>query len=129
MFDEAPARRRMWMCCLTLDNVTLGFVDPRHLGRMNWHESVESTPSLNKLGVDIFSREFTLAALAAIFEEIASRGEATSDDQAKLAGLGNIYSSEALWHARLNPRRAQIGSRPPKRAGFTRPLFPPRTVP
>jgi formamidopyrimidine-DNA glycosylase len=26
-------------------------------------------------------------------------------DQARVAGIGNIYSSESLWHARLNPRR------------------------
>jgi formamidopyrimidine-DNA glycosylase len=25
--------------------------------------------------------------------------------QAKLAGVGNIYANEALWHARLDPRR------------------------
>jgi formamidopyrimidine-DNA glycosylase len=26
-------------------------------------------------------------------------------DQSKIAGIGNIYSAEALWHARLDPRR------------------------
>jgi formamidopyrimidine-DNA glycosylase len=26
-------------------------------------------------------------------------------DQSRIAGIGNIYSSEALWHARLNPWR------------------------
>jgi formamidopyrimidine-DNA glycosylase len=26
-------------------------------------------------------------------------------DQSRVAGIGNIYSSESLWHARLNPRR------------------------
>lgn len=26
-------------------------------------------------------------------------------DQRKVAGIGNIYSSEALWRARLDPRR------------------------
>jgi formamidopyrimidine-DNA glycosylase len=27
-------------------------------------------------------------------------------DQTRVAGLGNIYSCEALWHAGLDPRRA-----------------------
>ncbi len=105
LFDEAPARSLHVDVLLMLDNVTLGFIDPRHLGRMNWHESVEGTPSLNKLGVDIFSSEFTAAALAVILKNSHLVLKLLLTDQAKLAGLGNIYSSEALWHARLNPRR------------------------
>ena len=59
IFDATPARGLHVDVLLALDKVTLGFVDPRHLGRMNWHESVADAPSLNKLGVDIFSTEFT----------------------------------------------------------------------
>jgi formamidopyrimidine-DNA glycosylase len=106
LFDARPSRETHVDALLKLDKVTLGFVDPRHLGRMNWHESVESTPSLNKLGVDIFSKEFTSAALDAILKKSRLVLKLLLTDQAKLAGLGNIYSSEALWHARLNPRRA-----------------------
>jgi formamidopyrimidine-DNA glycosylase len=105
LFDEAPAREVHVDVLLTLDTVTLGFVDPRHLGSMNWHESVAATPSLRKLGLDIFSSEFTFAALDAILKNSHLALKLLLTDQTKLAGLGNIYSSEALWHARLNPRR------------------------
>ncbi|HEX4076423.1 MAG TPA: hypothetical protein VHX49_13565 [Candidatus Acidoferrales bacterium] len=27
-------------------------------------------------------------------------------DQDKIAGLGNIYSNEAMWRARINPQRS-----------------------
>jgi formamidopyrimidine-DNA glycosylase len=105
LFDAAPPREMHVDVLLTLDDVTLGFVDTRHLGRMNWHENVAATRALRKIGVDIFSREFTLAALDTILNKSRIALKLLLTDQSKLAGLGNIYSSEALWHARLNPRR------------------------
>lgn len=105
IFDSAPARGIHVDVLLALNKVTLGFVDPRHLGRMNWHESAGAAPSLKKLGVDIFSSEFTLAALISILENSLLPVKLLLTEQAKIAGLGNIYSSEALWRARLNPRR------------------------
>ncbi len=105
LFDATPPREVHVDVLVTLGDVTLGFVDPRHLGRMNWHESVEAMPALKKLGVDIFSRDFTLSALDAILKKSRLVLKILLTDQTKLAGLGNIYSSEASWHARLNPRR------------------------
>jgi formamidopyrimidine-DNA glycosylase len=105
LFDKAPPPDVHADALLTLDDVTLGFVDPRHLGRMNWHESVAAAPALKKIGLDIFSSEFTSAALDTILKNSRLALKILLTDQSKLAGLGNIYSSEALWHARLNPRR------------------------
>jgi formamidopyrimidine-DNA glycosylase len=105
LFDEAPAGGVHVDVLLALDKVTLGFVDPRHLGRMNWHEGVEATPALKRIGVDIFSGEFTRAALDTILKKSRLALKLLLTDQSKLGGLGNIYSCEALWHTRLNPRR------------------------
>jgi formamidopyrimidine-DNA glycosylase len=60
---------------------------------------------LSKLGPEPLSAEFSAAALAA-----ACRGKTTSLkaallDQRVVAGLGNIYVSEALYVARLSPQR------------------------
>jgi formamidopyrimidine-DNA glycosylase len=105
LFDAPPPRGVHVDVLLTLDRVNLGFVDQRHLGRMNWYESVAASPSLSKLGVDIFSNQFTPAALAAVLKNSRLAVKLLLTDQFKIAGLGNIYSSETLWHARLNPRR------------------------
>jgi formamidopyrimidine-DNA glycosylase len=105
IFDTTVPRGVHVDVLLTLERVTLGFVDQRHLGRMNWHESVADTPSLKKLGMDVFSSEFTLTRLASILEKSRLPVKLLLTEQAKIAGLGNIYSSEALRHARLNPRR------------------------
>lgn len=83
----------------------LGFVDGRHFGRVHAWESREACVPLRKLGVDALSREFTRGFLR---EELESSRRPLKEfllDQGRIAGLGNIYSSESLWRAALNPRR------------------------
>jgi len=84
---------------------TLGFLDPRHLGRVQWAARPEDVPGIRTLGVEPFSREFTEGRL---MEMLRASGQPLKQfllDQRKVAGIGNIYSSEALWRARLDPRR------------------------
>jgi formamidopyrimidine-DNA glycosylase len=83
----------------------LGFADRRHFGRVHAWNSVEDCPGLSALGTDALSREFTSAHLR---ELLAASSRPLKDfllDQTRIAGLGNIYSCESLWHARLAPRR------------------------
>lgn len=88
-----------------LSKGALGFADRRHFGRVHAWESEEACPPLGKLGVDAFAAEFTPAEL----HRRASRSKRPLKefllDQTRIAGIGNIYSSEALWHARLDPWR------------------------
>jgi formamidopyrimidine-DNA glycosylase len=88
-----------------LQNGVLGFADRRHFGRVYGWDSLEDSPGLASLGVDALSRDFTLAAFR---ELLAASVRPLKDfllDQTRVAGLGNIYSCESLWHARLDPRR------------------------
>lgn len=91
---------------LELDRGTLGFVDQRHFGRVNWYPTLDTAPGLTNLGVDVFSPQFTPRVLAAIVSSSSRPLKQILMDQTKLAGLGNIYSNESLWHARLSPCRA-----------------------
>jgi formamidopyrimidine-DNA glycosylase len=89
-----------------LNKGVLGFADQRHFGRVHAWESEAACKPLRQLGVDAFAPEFT----AKLLHERASRSKRPLKefllDQSRIAGIGNIYSSEALWHARLNPWRA-----------------------
>jgi len=90
---------------LELDKGVLGFADQRHFGRVHFWESPEACQSLRALGLDARSRRFTPSSLHA---RLSASRRPLKDfllDQSKIAGLGNIYSGEALWHARLDPRR------------------------
>ena len=90
---------------LELDRGVLGFADRRHFGRVHSWESAEDCPGLAVLGIDALSRDFTPARLAQL---LAASKRPLKDfllDQSHVTGIGNIYSCESLWRARLDPRR------------------------
>lgn len=90
---------------LQLDSGTLGFVDRRHFGRVQWLAHPDESPGIRALGVDPISPGFTPARLQALLSAARRPVKLLLLDQTRIAGLGNIYSNEALWHARLDPRR------------------------
>ena len=104
-------------------HATVFFNDPRRFGMMDLVPAgkLEAHPALSRLGPEPLSAGFDGAALAA-----ACRGKKVSlkvalIDQRVVAGLGNIYVSEALHLARLSPHRkastiATADRRAPRRA-------------
>jgi formamidopyrimidine-DNA glycosylase len=90
---------------LELEKGVLGFADRRHFGRVHAWESIAKCPGLAVLGTDALSRSLTTAR----FSELLYRSKRLLKDflldQSHFAGIGNIYSCESLWRARLHPRR------------------------
>jgi formamidopyrimidine-DNA glycosylase len=84
----------------------LGVADGRHFGRVHGWESPEGCLPLSRLGVDALSREFTAELLEKKLKASKRPVKEFLLDQTHVAGIGNIYSCETLWHARLDPRRA-----------------------
>ena len=88
--------------------------DPRKFGAVLWHPSkdgpVERHPLLLKLGVEPLSEDFSQEkAGRVLFDQ--SRGRSVAVKQFLLAGqavvgVGNIYCSESLFDAKINPVRA-----------------------
>jgi len=90
---------------LELDKGVLGFADRRHFGRVHVWESADECPGLTVLGIDALSGDFTFSCFVQL---LAASKRPLKDfllDQSHVAGIGNIYSCESLWHARLDPRR------------------------
>jgi len=88
-----------------LKNGVLGFADGRHFGRVLVYESAEACPALARLGLDAISPDFTPARFT---EMLASSRRPLKEfllEQSRVAGIGNIYSCESLWRAKLDPRR------------------------
>ena len=83
------------------DGRQLHFEDPRKFGRV-WLVR-DSASVLGKLGPEPFA--ISLARFTAALAARARRLKPLLLDQTILAGIGNIYSDEALWAARLHPRR------------------------
>jgi formamidopyrimidine-DNA glycosylase len=88
-----------------LDRGVLGFADRRHFGRVQFYKSADACPALTKLGVDAISPDFTAKNFAQLLSHSKRPLKEFLLDQSRVAGLGNIYSAESLWHARLDPRR------------------------
>ena len=90
---------------LELDKGVLAFSDRRQFGRVHSWDSLEECPALQKLGIDALSLKFRPAYLAALLASSKRPLKEFLLDQSKIAGIGNMYSAESLWHARLDPRR------------------------
>jgi len=61
-------------------------------------------PGIARLGIDPFDDAFTVEALTALLAAAGrSQIKGVLTDQSVLAGVGNAYSDEALWAARLSP--------------------------
>ena len=84
---------------------TLGFLDRRHFGRVYWYQDLKDAIGVNQLGVDPLANEFTAARLAGLLSSSRRPLKEFLLDQTRIAGIGNIYSSEALWRAQLDPRK------------------------
>lgn len=86
----------------------IGFVDPRRFGSLDLFASAEEPthPRLRDLGPEPLSAGFDAEKLSAALAGRHTPIKAALLDQRVVAGLGNIYVSEALFRARISPRRA-----------------------
>ena len=83
------------------------FNDPRRFGFMLFGEgAVGDHPMLKDLGVEPTGNALDGPLLASLFEGRKAPLKAALLDQRLVAGLGNIYVSEALWRAGLLPTRS-----------------------
>jgi formamidopyrimidine-DNA glycosylase len=102
---DSPQTRGHIDVSISFREGTLGFVDPRHFGRVVFEEDGSKIAGLSGLGVDPLSKEFTNARFAGLAAKSAMPLKLFLLDQSKVAGIGNIYSNEAMWLARLSPMR------------------------
>jgi formamidopyrimidine-DNA glycosylase len=77
------------------------YEDPRYFGRL----TLDLSP-LEKLGPEPLDEKFTPEIFAAGLKRSRQPVKIRLLDQSLLAGVGNIYASEALFRAGISPRRA-----------------------
>jgi formamidopyrimidine-DNA glycosylase len=97
------------------------FNDPRRFGYMKViaRKALDDEPLLRGLGPEPLGNEFDAAMLARSCANKKTSLKAALLDQRVVAGLGNIYVCEALYRARLSPRRlaATLASKAGQRKG------------
>jgi len=89
------------------NGATVTFNDPRRFGAMKLvsRDKIENEPLLRALGPEPLGNEFDAAMLAKACARKKTSLKAALSDQRVVAGLGNIYVCEALFRARLSPKR------------------------
>jgi formamidopyrimidine-DNA glycosylase len=88
------------------NGATVVFNDPRRFGSMWLHDAVSTSGPTIALGPEPLDDAFSAAVLAPALRGRRAPLKTALSDQRIIAGLGNIYVSEALHRARLSPRRA-----------------------
>jgi formamidopyrimidine-DNA glycosylase len=84
------------------DGARVSLVDPRALSTMSLHAAGQS--ALPDLGPEPADPTLTPTTLRASLRTRRGPIKPVLLDQRVIAGIGNIYASEALWRARIDPR-------------------------
>ena len=89
------------------NGATVTFNDPRRFGSMKLvkRAKIDQEPLLRSIGPEPLGNEFDAAMLARACAGKKTSLKAALLDQRVVAGLGNIYVCEALFRARLSPKR------------------------
>ena len=84
--------------------------DVRRFGWVFWVKSgdYKNIPTLNNSGPDGLSPDFTATTLHQALQKSNSNIKYQLLSQKPVAGLGNIYINEALWHSNISPKRTQF---------------------
>lgn len=103
MYLQSQSTQLPKHAALALDLGKLRFVyeDTRYFGRFTL-----DTSSVESLGPEPLSADFTTDGFALALKRSAQSVKVKLLDQCLVAGVGNIYASEALFRARISPRRA-----------------------
>lgn len=105
--DKREPRGTHTHLVLDLGSRELRFVDARRFGQIDVveREREREHPALAVLGPDALVDGVDADALVASAKQRRTTLKAFVLDQSVIAGVGNIYASEALWRAKLRPSR------------------------
>lgn len=104
--DPSILPRHDHVVLVTEAGTTITFNDARRFGMVDLIREGTAHPLLDHLGPEPFDPAFTPAYLATVFAGRKAPVKQALLDQRIVAGLGNIYVSEALYRAGIDPRRA-----------------------
>ncbi len=96
-------------------HITFEFSDGSHLyfndvRKFGWImvgelDKLFHSPEITQLGIEPLSREFTEEKLKQLLARKKTRIKQLLMDQNVIAGIGNLYSDEILWQAKIAPTR------------------------
>lgn len=90
------------------DEITLRYCDTRKFGRMNLvlKADLEKVEGIKKQGLEPGDEKLTSAYLLEKFKNKRLPIKSVLLDQTIISGLGNIYTNEVLFYAKINPLKS-----------------------
>ncbi len=112
--DESPPGKHDHVIFDLDTGVRVVFHDPRRFGAMDLTSAslIGDHPLLRDIGPEPLDASFTVKSLAPRLMKRSSAIKIVLLDQTVIAGIGNIYASEALFRAGIAPDRAADELRP-----------------
>ncbi|MBU6997056.1 MAG: Fpg/Nei family DNA glycosylase [Theionarchaea archaeon] len=102
---SAPDTSRYPVVIIHFESGTaLKIMDYKKMGKIYITDDLKRVPQYTKLGVEPLSEEFSVEVLSRILTD-SRPVKVVLTDQSKIAGIGNAYVDEILFHAKINPRR------------------------
>lgn len=98
--DEPPSTRILFAFA---GGERLAYVNPRRIGHVCVTDSPRAFVASEQMGPDALDPSFDENAFAAAFAKGRQPIKAVLMDQARMAGIGNLYADEILFQARLHP--------------------------
>jgi formamidopyrimidine-DNA glycosylase len=89
------------------DGTMMGFSDVRKFGKaiLGDRKVIESLPELTELGPEPLQSTFTFKLFSERIKARPGKIKQVLLDQTVIAGIGNIYSDDILWQAKIHPLR------------------------
>lgn len=105
---KEPKNKHVHVIFTFTDGTELRYQDVRKFGTMHLFPKGEEErfPPLSELGVEPFSKQFTLEFLYHKLQKTKRTIKTTLLDQKIVVGIGNIYADEALFRAGIHPLTA-----------------------
>jgi formamidopyrimidine-DNA glycosylase len=114
--DHEPGRHEHLV--LRQTRRSLVFFDPRHFGRIRFHEGPDEPAWWSSIAPSVLSPAFSAHALGEFLDRRARPLKAVLLMQERFPGIGNWMADEILWRARLHPARIASRLTPPERAAL-----------
>jgi formamidopyrimidine-DNA glycosylase len=90
-----------------LDNKEmLALSDARKFAKVELWKTGELKKEFEKLGPEPLEESFTFEKFENILQNKKSKVKQVIMDQSVISGVGNIYASEALWKAKIHPKKS-----------------------
>lgn len=103
---QKPDKHLRWSLALSSGD-SLIFRDIRKFGTLEHVKSLSDYPGLAKVGFDGFN--LSVDDIKVFKDHLSKSSKPIKNvllDQSVISGIGNIYASEILWHAKIDPRRS-----------------------